>query len=338
MHTKIDDVFGNIIPKRSMNPDKEIVIKIFDSEFLPKFTTLLPFNKITEPLYYTIHIRSSKGLLCLFSYYLQKEFDGDLNIALLSSLSIEALSAAKLILDDIFDKDEIRSGVESTWKKYGLRKALLSIELSKNIILDKLYEVDKRIYRELKYAWENGLKGFFFEEEMYKKKNVTINDWLKLIPFFAPFGFCAVKLLKINSKIPKKLYKNIYKYNTYITIAWVFDDPLEVFSLEKSKKIYSDIRNGYYTLPIVLLLDKMNEREKTFFEKTFGKEEHVEEILALLKRKEIEKECFNIVRNYHKKAMKELKVFWNSGYNEKLKHIIRAYSYLRATKLGCDFI
>lgn len=173
---------------------------------------------------------------------------------------------------------------------------------------------------------------------MYKKKNVKLTDWLKIIPFFAPFGFCAVKLLKINSTIPEKLYKNIWKYNSYLTTAWVFDDPLEVFSIEKSKRIYSDIRNGYYTLPIVLLLDKISEEEKIFFEKTFGKDEHVEEIVELLKRKGIEKECFNIVREYHKKAMEELKAFWNPHYDKKLRYIIRAYSYLRATKLGCDFI
>lgn len=331
-------IFNDILPKRNMNPDKEIVIKIFDNKFLPKFTKLLPFNKLTEPLYYTIHIRSSKGLLCLFSYYLQKEFGGDLNVALLSSLSIEALSAAKLILDDIFDKDDVRSGVESTWKRYGIRKVLLSIDLSKDIIFKKLYELDKKIYEEVKSAWNNGLKGYFFEEEMYKKKNVTINDWLKIIPFFAPFGFCSVKLLKINSTIPEKLYKHIWKYNSYLTIAWVFDDPLEVFSIEKSKRIYSDIRNGYYTLPIVLLLDKMDEDEKTFFEKRFGKEEHVSDILELLKRKKIEEECFNIVRDYHKKAMEELKAFWNPNYDKELRYIIRAYSYLRATKLSCDFI
>jgi geranylgeranyl pyrophosphate synthase len=321
-----------------MNPDKEIVIKIFDNEFLPKFTALLPFNKITEPLYYTIHIRSSKGLLCTFSYYLQKEFGGNLDIALFSSLSIEALSAAKLILDDIFDKDEIRSGVESTWKRYGLRKVLLSIELSKNIIFDKLSEIDKKICEELKYAWENGLKGYFFEEEMYKKKNVTVNDWLRIIPYFAPFGFCAVKLVKINSTIPEELYNNLYKYNKYLTVAWVFDDPLEIFSVEKSKKIYSDIRNGYYTLPIVLLLNKMNEKERVIFEKMFGKEEYVQGIIELLKKNNIQEECLNVVKDYYKKAMENLKAFWNDRYDEKLRHIIKAYSYLRATQLKCDFI
>jgi len=338
MITNINKIFSDIIPKRSMNPDKEIVIKIFDNEFLPKFTTLLPFNKITEPLYYTIHIRSSKGLLCVFSYYLQKEFGGNLDTALLSSLSIETLSAAKLILDDIFDKDEIRSGVDSTWKKYGLRRVLLSIEVSKNIIFDKLSKIDKKIYKELKYAWERGLKGFFFEEEMYRRKNVTIDDWLRIVPYFAPFGFCAVKLVKINSTITEELYKNLYMYNRYLTIAWVFDDPLEIFTLEKSKKIYSDIRNGYYTLPIVLLLNEMNEKEKTIFDKMFGKEEYVEDIIELLKKYSIREKCLDIVKGYYKKAMEYLKAFWNPQYDEKLKHIIKAYSYLRATQLRCDFI
>jgi len=338
MTTNIKEVFSKIIPKRSMNPIKRLVIKIFDNEFLPKFTTLLPFNKITEPLYYTIHIRSSKGLLCAFSYYLQKEFGGNLDIALISSMSIEVLSAAKLILDDIFDNDEIRSGVESTWKKYGLRRAILSIEVSKNIIFDKLSEMDKKICEELKYAWENGLKGYFFEEKMYRKKSVTVDDWLRIIPYFAPFGFCAVKLVKINSTIPEKLYKNLYNYNKYLTIAWVFDDPLEIFTLEKSKKIYSDIRNGYYTLPIVLLLNKMNEKERTIFEKMFGKEEYVEDIIELLKKNNIQEKCLDIVKGYYKKAMEYLKAFWNHQYDEKLKHIIKAYSYLKATQLKCDFI
>ena len=71
-----------------------------------------------------------------------------------------------------------------------------------------------------------------------------------------------------------------------------------------------------------------------------GKERY---IIELLQKYKIKEKCFQIVKAYHKKAMKYLKIFWERE-KEKCKNepallpILRAYSYLRATKLKCDFL
>jgi geranylgeranyl pyrophosphate synthase len=339
MNNKSLRKFKNIKVKRTLNPYKRKVMKIFENKFLGKVERILKFNLYTEPIFYSLHIRSSKGRLFFLNYSLQKEFGASENLAFLTSMAIELLSAIDIALDDIIDNDTERGRVPTTWVKYGLRNTIASIKLVENKIFRLLETVDPIYYEIISQAYNLCYKRALIENKVLRQK-ISIKKYIRLAKFYTPFGYAIAKLLKF-TKIDKKDWQNYWLFNKYHSIAWFFDDPLEVFSLEKGKKTYSDIRNGYYTLPIILLLNKkLNASEKEIFRKNFGvpNDKNAEKIVELLTKYNIRKECLKLIYYYNEKRNYYLKKFWKNDFSENLKLAILAYTYLRTTKLYPVFI
>jgi len=333
MRAKTLERFGDLQVKRTLNPYKQWAIETFDKKFLPVVEKIIGFNSITEPIFYSLYIRSSRGRLFLLNYGLQREFGGDKKLTLLTSTGIEIFSAVDVAVDDIFDNDVERGGQKATWIKYGIRKTLSSIEIVRNKLFDMIDNIDSRARKVIEKALERCYSRVYVEEN-YIKKRSDIEKYISLVPYYTPFGYAIAKLLKFTN-IDKKRWKYYYLFNKYHSISWFFDDPLEVFSTEKSKKTYSDIRNGYYVLPILLLLEKLNEEEMKIFEENFGvsDDEHAEKIVILLKKYNIEQECYEYVKKYHELGQKYLRKFWDDSYSNILRKSLLAYTYLRTTKL-----
>jgi geranylgeranyl pyrophosphate synthase len=325
--------------KRYIDPDKQKVIALFEKSLQPKFGLILPFSSLTEPIYYTLHIRSSKSILGFFSYYLQKFFGGNERKAIYSSLAVEALSAITLALDDIIDNDETRCGVPTTWKKYGLRHTLVSILVAQEIIFNKCKKIDEDIFQRLHNAWERTLKFFILEKEYFIKKP-SINKLENLANLFTSFSNSIIDILKINSKLSNKTLKHLREFNKELSLAWYFSNALEVFSENKSKKTHSDIINKYYTFPIVILLNKLNGRDKKIFESAFGNYKNIGLVVSLLKKYNVKSECMRIITFHYQKALKHLKLFWNTveKVDNTLKLIFRVYSHLPLVNLKCEFL
>jgi len=333
MKAKTLEMFGNLQVRRTLNPYKEWVIKTFDKKFLPKVEKIIGFDEVTEPIFYTLYTRSSRGRLFLLNYSLQKQFEANKDFALLTSTAIEIFSAIDVAIDDIFDNDVERGGQKATWVKYGIRSTLSSVEIVRNKLFDMIDNISINARKIIEKAIERCYYRVFLEEKYIKKKS-DIERYISLVPYYTPFGYAIAKLLKF-TKIDRKRWKYYYLFNKYHSISWFFDDPLEVFSTEKNKKTYSDIRNGYYVLPILLLLEKLNDEELRIFEENFGKQddEHAEKIVMLLKKYNIEQECYEYVKKYHELGQKYLRKFWDDSYSNLLRKSILAYTYLRTTKL-----
>lgn len=331
--------FEHINVRRYVDRDKQNVIKLFERTLQPKLKQILPFSDLTEPVFYMIHIRSSKGLLSTFSYYLQRTFDGDSKKAVISSLAVEILSACVLILDDIFDKDEERSGVPSVWKKYGMRNALISVFFSQDLTFRKIRMIDPEIEKVIREAWSNALKFFKLEEE-FNEKVPSLSELKRLAILFTSFSRAVVDLVKVNSNIREKAYSNLLAYNKELSIAWYFSNSMEIFSHKKDKKVYSDIINKYNTLPIVILRERMQDKDLEFFNRIFGKPEHVKDVLSLMKKYKVPEICNQIISQHYKRAMSFLKNFWEElkTEDETLRTILKCYSRLPLSKLQCDFL
>ena len=324
----------NIKVRRYLNKDKKEVIQMFEKELKPKLKLIIKPSYFSEPIFYSIYIRSSQGLLGMFSYKLQKALKGNTKKALYFSLGVEALSSIILILDDLFDDDKLRSGVPSVWKKYGKQRAIISSFLSANEILNKCKEIDKNIYKILNESLINSLKFFEIEKRYYREPNkITTKRIEKLATYFTSFSDSIFNYLRFNTSMNTNGISLLRKFNKELSVAWYLSNALEIFDYKEGddEKKISDFLNRYYTFPVVVLISKMNERDKRRFHKIFGNKRYINEFYSLMKKYYIKRECIKIIKKHYNKAITYLKKWKNScdiKIDRDLRKIFKVYNHL----------
>jgi octaprenyl-diphosphate synthase len=107
----------------------------------------------------------------------------------------------------------------------------------------------------------------------------------------------------------------------------IADDTLDYNSELKlfGKKIGQDFFEGKITLPIILLFQKLNSSEKINLTKIFNKDhralEDFNDIIFLIKKYKIIKECYQKAQHYINLASNSLSVFGDSKEKEILKNL-----------------
>jgi geranylgeranyl pyrophosphate synthase len=329
---RIEEIL-NLNPIRSLTEEKKEAINLFRNKYIYEILRLVPFNWESEPTYYILNIRSNTGKLFLLGYNLLKDAGEGYNLCLLVGAALEIFSANSLILDDIIDNDVTRQGLEAAHIRYGIQRSLLSIEYTNNLILNKLRRESTFYSNMIEKSWDEKLESFTIELLM-KTGKITLSrkNYEELA---RKIGAFAVQLGKyLYRKYPDRKRYYLKKFLEYSTIAWVFDDPLLIFR-DSTSKAYSDIRNGYYTLPVVLLLKKLKSNDLKLFRKNFGKEGKERTIYMLFKKYDIEEECMKIVKKYHSMACRYLdKIFKEFDYETKLVLIWQSFVSKANLKYG----
>jgi len=290
-----------------MTEEKMLAIRTFRKKYLKKILKLIPFNWKSEPTYYILNIRSNTGKLFLLGYNLLRNAGESQKLCLLVGTALEILSTNSLILDDIIDDDILRQGLEASHIKFGIARCLISINYTNTLILNKLKKESEFYGKMVEKSWDERLESFAIEDLMKRKKLSSLKNYESLAKKIGAFTIELGNFLY--EKFPDMKVYHLKKFLEYSTIAWVFDDPLLVFR-EPMSKSYSDIRNGYYTLPIILLLKKLKRNDLKLFKMNFGKQGKEKIILKLLKKYSIEEHCIKIVKDYHITACRHLdKIF-----------------------------
>ena len=127
-------------------------------------------------------------------------------------------------------------------------------------------------------------------------------------------------------KTKEKEALEFYGRNLGLTFQ-IADDTLDYNSELKlfGKKIGKDFYEGKITLPIILLFQKADDKEKInlkeIFLKNNRKEDDLNYSLSLIKKYDIIKECYNKAQHYINLASNSLSVFENCKEKDILKNL-----------------
>ena len=126
----------------------------------------------------------------------------------------------------------------------------------------------------------------------------------------------ATKVGAILSEMKNKEKEALEFYGRNLGLTFqIADDTLDYNSELKlfGKKIGQDFYEGKITLPIILLFQKADIKEKEILKETFNKKERNEDdfnfILSLIKKYEIIKACYQKAQHYINLASSSLSVF-----------------------------
>ncbi len=202
------------------------------------------------------------------------------------SAAVELIHLASLVHDDIIDDSDIRRNEKTAHQRWGNRTAVLlgDYALAKSMEMVWL-ESDTRIPLSLSRASSNLIRGEVLEVEQAGNTELTLEQYLTVIEgktasLMQACGECGAILADLDADlvhVGSELGRN------FGVAFQIIDDLLDFgFGAENlDKKTFSDVKNGFFTLPFILFFQSCNMLER-------------EEMQALLKQPESEQNQLKI--------------------------------------------
>ena len=261
-----------------------------------------------------------RPVLCLLSSKMINSNYSQMNTDISMAAALEFIHGATLLHDDVIDKGKIRRGQRSINDIWNNKFSVLlgDFMFSKSFQLmtkgnslsamESLAEVSSKIS-----------EGEFLQLSNEQNVSINIEDYINIISLKTAELFGAA--MKVPAILTNKSPKLIKQLNTlginYGIIFQIIDDNLDYFGgKETGKFIGQDFLEGKVTLPIILLLKKINKDQKekinTLFQKKKRTIKELKEIIKLLQKYEIEQEC----REYAEKISVKSLIILNNFKNK----------------------
>ena len=261
-----------------------------------------------------------RPVLCLLSSKMINSNYSQINTDISMAAALEFIHGATLLHDDVIDKGKIRRGQRSINDIWNNKFSVLlgDFMFSKSFQLmtkgnslsamESLAEVSSKIS-----------EGEFLQLSNEQNIYIKIEEYINIISLKTAELFGAA--MKVPAILTNKSPKLIKQLNTlgvnYGIIFQIIDDNLDYFGgKEIGKVIGQDFLEGKVTLPIILLLKKINKDQKekinTLFQKKKRTIKELKEIIKLLQKYEIEQEC----REYAEKISLKSFIILNSFKNK----------------------
>ena len=261
-----------------------------------------------------------RPVLCLLSSKMINSNYSQMNTDISMAAALEFIHGATLLHDDVIDKGKIRRGQRSINDIWNNKFSVLlgDFMFSKSFQLmtkgnslsamESLAEVSSKIS-----------EGEFLQLSNEQNVSIKIEDYINIISLKTAELFGAA--MKVPAILTNKSPKLIKQLNTlginYGIIFQIIDDNLDYFGgKETGKFIGQDFFEGKVTLPIILLLKKINKDQKekisTIFQKKKRTIKELKGIIKLLQKYEIEQEC----REYAEKISLKSLIILNNFKNK----------------------
>jgi geranylgeranyl diphosphate synthase type II len=281
----------------------------------------LYFNKIPNGLYEPIVYAMASGgkyIRPLLMMYAAELFDAKPQDVLLNAYGVELFHNFTLLHDDIMDNSEVRRGMPTVYKKFGLNAGILSGDLMLIKSLRIASKLDGKTNSDLfDLVSETAVKiheGQQMDVDFEEMSMVDEKSYIKMIEYkTAVLLACS---LQMGATIAGASYvdqKRIYEFGRLIGIAFqIQDDYLDAFGDAKvGKRIGGDILNNKKTLLFIssmaLGTQKQQDELLSFFKSKKAKEE---EKIAAVKAIFIESGgktyCIKKMEELHKAALESL--------------------------------
>lgn len=258
---------------------------------------------------------------------------GKLKDAMPAASAVEMIHNFTLVHDDIMDNDEMRHGVPTVHKKFGLPIAILAGD----VLFSKAYQILSNsalpakevndLVSKLAKACVDVCEGQILDIKMAEAKKIPSQaNYIKMIEKKTAALFdvsCSMGAICAKAKQSDIVKLSAFGKNLGIAFQ-ITDDLIGVMgdSRMTKKPVGNDLREGKKSLPIVLAITKSKGNDKKTILKAFGNskatkkdiEKAVEAICALGIEKIVRKQALQ----YAEKAQKSLSNYSGSAKKELL--------------------
>ena len=246
------------------------------------------------------------------------------------SACVELIHAATLMHDDVIDNGEVRRGKKTINKIWGNQSSILVGDY----LLSRCFEMmvddgDLEILKLLSSTSAEISQGEVLQLQHNKEVDILEETYLKIISWKTASLFAAsTKVGAILSKKENKIKDALYSYGKNLGLTFqIADDTLDYNSDLKvfGKEIGNDFYEGKITLPIILLYQKINSKEKSELIEIFNKIERDKEdlgkVLEMIHKYKVINDCFKKAEYFINFASNSLNVFEDSKEKDILKNL-----------------
>jgi len=250
----------------------------------------------------------------------------DINLA----ACVELIHAATLMHDDVIDNGSVRRGkktLNSIWNNH-------SSILIGDYLLSRCFEMmvedgNLEVLKLLSSTSSKIAQGEVLQLQHQGEVDMLEETYLKIISAkTAELFAAATKVGAILSDVKSKEKEALEFYGRNLGLTFqIADDTLDYNSELKlfGKKIGQDFYEGKITLPIILLFQKADDKEKGRLKEIFSKniriKDDLEYSLSLIKKYEIIKACYQKAEHYINLASNSLSVFGDSEEKSILENL-----------------
>jgi len=206
---------------------------------------------------------------------------GKTSNAMPAASAVEMVHNFTLVHDDIMDNDEMRHGVPTVHKKFGMSVAILAGD----VLFSKAYQIisnsklspsaTNQITSRLAKACVEVCEGQLFDIKMAEEKRIpTQSEYIKMIGKKTAALFdvsCAMGAICATNK-PHDI-SNLSSFGKNLGIAFqITDDLIGVMGDPKitKKPVGNDLREGKKSLPILMAINSAKGKNKKIILKAFG--------------------------------------------------------------------
>ena len=243
--------------------------------------------------------------------------------------SIELLHTATLIHDDVVDRSILRRGKESIQIKWDNAHGVLVGDF----VYSKAFQLmasfnNPEIIRALANATNRISEGEVLQLSLKNEATLSEKDYFEIIQRKTAelFKVSAVTAGILCSS-SDEMVAGLANFSSSLGTAFqIQDDILDYFGDENltGKKIGKDFEERKFTLPVIIALKNLDNKNRKNFLSLFekGNKEDFLEILRILKNGNTFDQMKDIFDLYSKECMKELEKLPNNLYREALEEIV----------------
>ena len=253
--------------------------------------------------------------------------------AINAASAIEMVHNFTLVHDDIMDNDEMRHGVTTVHKKFGMPIAILAGD----VLFSKAYQVVSstnlpsnsviELVSRLAKSCVDVCEGQLLDISMANSEKIpSQSQYIKMIEKKTAALFevsCAMGAICANAK--RKDVSNLSSFGKNLGIAFqITDDLIGVLGDSKvtKKPVGNDLREGKKSLPILLAINHAKGENKEIILKAFGNsfatQDDIEKALKIIRRLKIEKTVRRQAQSYAQRAKKSIQSYSGSAKNDLL--------------------
>ncbi len=244
--------------------------------------------------------------------------------------SIELLHTATLIHDDVVDESLVRRGKESIQAKWDDAHGVLVGDFVYSKAFQLMASFDNpKIIRELANATNKISEGEVLQLSLKTQPNLSEEDYFNIINRKTAELFkVSAQTAGILCECTKTELDSLNNFATSLGLAFqIQDDILDYYGQENltGKKVGKDFEEGKFTLPIILSLKTMNQKNKTRLLSLFEtrKIEDFDEVLDLMEGEKTTEQLQTIFNHYSDECIRELEKFPHNKYRDALDNIVR---------------
>ena len=251
--------------------------------------------------------------------------------AMNAASAVEMVHNFSLVHDDIMDNDEMRHGVPTVHKKYGMPLAILAGD----VLFSKAFQIisnsrlsdsaTTQLVSRLAKACVDICEGQLLDIKMAEKRKIPSQaDYITMIGKKTAALFdvsCAMGAICASNK--SKDISNLSSFGRNLGIAFqITDDLIGVMGDPKvtKKPVGNDLREGKKSLPILMAIKLAKGKDKKIILKAFGNSKvtrkDLNKAIEVIRSLGIEESVRKQAQKYSEKAEKSLSKYSGSAKSE----------------------